>query len=658
MRTIAVCLMCAGLALAGTVTHELEISPQDVRLSERGGYAVVELDVERNGTVGSWTTALGDECGPGAPLLPALSGNVLIPAGAELVDITVTELARVPVGVDRTVHPAQPMRPLSQPELFPFVEPDPAVYETDGAYPSFRLRAVPAGSKAGFRIAGFIYCPFEYHPSSGRLELITRARVTVTYRDNAVSAPVLTLGQRELFGADVAELVVNPQDVGRMAPPSAEKDAAELDVVIFTNAALAPSLVPFRGWLARKGYFTEIVRHDTLSQSGRDTPEKMRNYVREKFEQQGLKYVILGGDYDKCPLRYGYLPYSTYNVPADMYFGDLDGSWDANGNNNFGEMDGDSLDLFQDVYVGRLPLDDASNTANFLRKDTTYEIVPDTACLDDVILPHEVLWSNIDYHGGIVNRNIAILLNDRSPWQVDSGLNLSSSRVVNGLNAGRNHFHFAGHGSNTAFGSTFSTSNLPSLTNVAKPCIVVTMACNCGWFDTGSDCLGEMFVNATNGGAVATMLNARYGWGAPPCQGPNENLNCQIYHNFQKGLTLGQAHGLARDFLRNESFSQMSTRWAIYTNTLQGDPTMRPWRTVPVALEVDFPDTLTASPKTVEGVVRYDGGEPARDARLALTHSGELVARGVTNSLGIAALAVPALEDTWTLELTVTAPDG
>ena len=84
-----------------------------------------------------------------------------------------------------------------------------------------------------------MYCPFEYRPASGRLTLVTRARVDVTYRENGARVPVLTVGQRDEIAADVAELVVNPQDIARMAPPAAAKDAGELDVVIFTNSALA-----------------------------------------------------------------------------------------------------------------------------------------------------------------------------------------------------------------------------------------------------------------------------------------------------------------------------------------------------------------------------------------------------------------------------------
>ncbi|UCG43829.1 MAG: hypothetical protein JSU73_04215 [candidate division WOR-3 bacterium] len=652
MKLVLVCLVAATALVAGTVSHTLELSPQDVVMSQSDNYSVVRLALDDNGMTHAWTTE------PGEPLLPVVSGNVLIPAGAEVDDMTVTELERVEIGTGILVHPVQPMRPLSEFNSVLFEEPDQAVYGVDAVYPSRDLVRIPAGSKTGFRIAGFLYCPFEYYPASGRLVLVTKARVTVSYREHAVQVPVLTPGQRDWAATDVAALVVNPGDVSRMAPPAAEKDAGELDVVIFTSSTMAPELVDFRKWLMRKGYYTEIVRHDTLSTSGRDVQERMRNFLRDKFEDNGLKYVILAGDIQHCPLRYGYLPYMTYDVPAQMYFGDLDGSWDANNNNRFGEMEGDSVDLFQDIYVGRLPLDDAADAANFLRKDTTYEMGPNTDYLDDVILPAEVLWSNIDFHGMIVNTNILRALNSRSSWVADSGINMGPGNVINAINDGAQLLHYAGHGSNTAFGSTFNASHIASLTNADKPFISMTMACHCGWFDHPStECLAEWMINATNGGAVSALYNARYGWGAPPTQGPNSNLNCQFFNNFLKGMTQGKAHGLARDFLRNESFSQMTMRWAMYTNTLQGDPTMMMWREVPQTLQALHADSMRAMPQAFR--VQVDcGDEAVPGARVAITHMGELIGRATTNSAGIAYVPIEAVEETTTVvKVTVTAQD-
>ena len=116
------------------------------------------------------------------------------------------------------------------------------------------------------------------------------------------------------------------------------------------------------------------------------------------------------------------------------------------------------------------------------------------------------------------------------------------------LNAGRQLWHFAGHGATTLFGSTFSTSNISQLTNTTKPFIVNSMACDCGDFDEG-DCLGELLVTDANG-AVSTATNARFGWGAPPEMGPSEALCMEFYNNYVKGFNQGEANNLAKDFWR------------------------------------------------------------------------------------------------------------
>ncbi len=582
----------------------------------------------------------------------------MIPTGAdvetmEVIPLGVTELAR-----NVRVLPAQPMRTFAELEAGGF-EPAPPnlqVYASDQVYPTEPLSIITAGSKAGFRLAGFLYCPFQYQPVSGRLSLVTKARIRVIYRENVLDAPVLTPSQSALAAEDVARLVLNAGDIHKFGPMTSAKLSPETDIVMFTSPALAPSLVGIRTWLQRKGYFTEIVLIDTINQPGRDRFEKMRNLLKRKFAEEGLKYVILAGDVDQCSLRYGWLPHPTHYIPADMYFGDLDGSWDANCNDKFGEMDGDSVDLFHDIYVGRLPLDSAQDAAKFLAKDTTYEIHPDTSYLNNVLLAHEVMWDFLNYHGGICNRNIAQVLNSQAAWEVDSGLNIGSTRVTNGLNAGRHFFHFAGHGQNDKFGSTYSSSYLRFLTNTTRPCIVYSVACFTGCFDMPpGDCLGEKFLNL-QAGAVATMLPARYGWGAPPCMGPNELFDVIFTSNYLSGMNLGRAHGLTRDFLRNESFSQMPTRYCLYVQTLLGDPTMTLWRRPPQPLVVTHPSSIPAGPQMLEIQVSSSDG-PVRNARVAVLHSGELLGRAETDLHGRASVPLSTLNEGWQLDLYVTGQD-
>jgi hypothetical protein len=649
VRVFALLLTAVASAFAGVVTVSLQTSPADVMLTPKDGFTVVKLASDRDGVGVLWTTE------PGSPLLPVYSGNVLIPAGAELVGITVTRVERTELGQGLSLYPVQPPRPADA--VVPFVGPNQAVYSSGAVYPASPLTQVPAGSKAGFRIAGFLFCPFEYRAASGSLTLLSRVELTVSYRENAVAAPVLTVSQRGQAQRGVEAIVVNPRDAAVMAPSAAEKDAAEIDVIIVTSNAMKATFETLRTYYMRKGFSTVIMPTETIyaRYTGYDNAEKVRNMLKEKFAQNGLKYVVLGGDVQICPFRAGYLPYSPYNVPADWYFADLDGTWDDDGDHQYGEMTGDTPDLFGDIIVGRIGVDDATQFANFFRKDTVYELAPDTSYLNNVILPFEALWPDIDFYGRIVNKNIALALSAMSTWEVDSMLDMPPATCVAGLNAGRQLWHFAGHGATSLFGSTFSTSNISQLTNTTKPFIVNSMACDCGDFDE-TDCLGELLVTDANG-AVSSATNARSGWGAPPEMGPSEALCMEFYNNYVKGFNQGEAYNLAKDFWRNAAFSQLTYRWSVYDWTFQGDPTMRMWRTKPQTLAVTAPDSLGTGPQMVE--VSVDCGDaPAPGARVAITHLGELLGRGVANSQGWASFPITGPGDTWTLALTVQAQDA
>jgi Peptidase family C25 len=64
--------------------------------------------------------------------------------------------------------------------------------------------------------------------------------------------------------------------------------------------------------------------------------------------------VLLGGDVQYVPDRKCYLTVevNTDVIPADLYYADLQYSWNSDGNSHYGEMT-DSVDLYHDVYVGR-----------------------------------------------------------------------------------------------------------------------------------------------------------------------------------------------------------------------------------------------------------------------------------------------------------------
>ncbi|GAH98023.1 unnamed protein product, partial [marine sediment metagenome] len=65
---------------------------------------------------------------------------------------------------------------------------------------------------------------------------------------------------------------------------------------------------------------------------------------------------------------FGYWPVHTV---TDLYFSDLDGNWNFDGDEKFGEVE-DSLDLYPDVFVGRLPTNHNYEVCDYVDKINSY----------------------------------------------------------------------------------------------------------------------------------------------------------------------------------------------------------------------------------------------------------------------------------------------
>ena len=134
-------------------------------------------------------------------------------------------------------------------------------------------------------------------------------------------------------------------------------------------------------------------------------------------------------------------------IPSDLYFSDLDGSWDGNGNGIYGESS-DSVDFAPDVFVGRAPVRTITNVQTFVDKVLTYEKNPPAGYLKSIVLPAVELWNDPVYQGDEVNNAIADIL--PAGWQAtklyESDGSLSNSAVISAINAGTGFCHFAAHG--------------------------------------------------------------------------------------------------------------------------------------------------------------------------------------------------------------------
>ncbi|MEO0077969.1 MAG: C25 family cysteine peptidase [candidate division WOR-3 bacterium] len=643
------CLLALPLlALAGTVVKTVSFDPADVKISRVDGYDVVQLA----------------DCNVmldlGKPMLPEAVFNVIVPATATVTGINVEPAMPEKLPGTHLVYPAQPPVILSSRTRPEFVPPDPSVYSSSSVYPAELVQWSQTGTKSGWRVCGFLVRPMSYVPATGELTLYRRMTVTVSYVENSIEPIRLTRSQLDCFRAGVAALVLNPEDVDRFAPPRRVTDGMDCDYAIITNSSLAPNFQSLAAWRTKKGYYTRIFRTDSIQGAypGRDLQEKIRNFIIDYFINHGLKFVLLAGDNSIVPCRRARVTVDTEtgNIPSDLYYADLQWSWDGNNNNIFGEMSGDTVDLFYDVYVGRASVDNSTQANTFVNKVLAYEKTPTADYLQRMLLPYVQLWSG--YSGKVVSDSIA----NQTPsgWRDAYIANPTSTGPMrDSINNGYHFCHVAAHGDDYGFydmyGSTiYNTSTAGGQTNSSRPVIMNSIACISGNFEA-EDCLAEAVMNNANGGAVAAIMNSRYGWGTPPTMGPSEKLDNKFYDFLFRfdSVEIGVTHARGKDFYTASAQSQPVWRWCYYELNLFGDPNMPMWKQAPSTMTSANADTITTGAQSFQVIVS-SGGSRVPGALVCCYKPGETHEVAWTNWNGIANVTINPVT-TGQMHLTVTA---
>src|SRR4051812_23239140 len=150
-------------------------------------------------------------------------------------------------------------------------------------------------------------------------------------------------------------------DPGRAAPfaptllPSTS--GSPVDCVILTPDSLADVFQKLADYQTRSGRPTVVRGLSTVRAAdprSNDMAQAVRSFLKSAHDLWGIRWAVLGADHEAIPLRtvrvnFGY----PEDLPTDVYYSDLDGTWDRNGNGVYGEV-ADSLDMQPDIAVGRL----------------------------------------------------------------------------------------------------------------------------------------------------------------------------------------------------------------------------------------------------------------------------------------------------------------
>ncbi|MDD5529462.1 MAG: C25 family cysteine peptidase [bacterium] len=639
---------------AEEITKEIRFNKSSLSGKEINGYQLLSLKPDKltPGAILHTTEA-------GSPMLPFYEIHILIPQDATVNSLEVTSTNNEKLPDKYLLFPSQRPQPLIYNIPAPkFISPNPAIYKSSIHYPGNLAKLVGTGNKGGYKIASILIYPIQYIPLEKQVIFYSSIKIKLTYNHNS-QTNLLTPFQKNIIKQEIKNTVLNPENIELYAPYTASKQN-EIPYCIITNNALSVEFQRLADWKTRKGVNSKVMIVDSIYStfSGTDRQAKIREFIKYAYTNWGTQYFLLGGQCDfenneeivprrdAFCINTGISPYVDGDtLPSDLYYSDLDGTWDKNGNGTYGEMD-DSIDLYSDVYVGRAPAKDINQAKIFVDKVLAYEKNPLKGYAKKILLVGAELWPSNNYNGDIVSDSIIFIT--PSDWSKGKLYykdgNLSRDAIVDSVNAGFGLIHYAAHGGPPVMrvaGESFSIPYVDILNNINKFGIHNAISCFTGALDEVNsteynyDCLAEHIVNNPNGGGVASIMNTRYGWGTPPTMGMAELLDVEFYNQLFNSETyhLGIAHALSKNPYCGIAQTDTFWRYSIYELTLFGDPELPIWTKDPENLAVSYLSTIGTGSQNFNVHCSHNSS-PKESIFVCLMKGTEIYKTGYTNSAG------------------------
>ena len=522
-------------AVAADLNWTFTFAPADINLSASGQYTVITLADGSN-----------PRDAVGAPAIPAKFANILLPSGAT--DVTVSATGDlVLLASDVTPWPTQRVAPKSRKQP-PFAEPDPVAYASANPWPAVAATYEGLHEMQGSTFVSVRVNPLVYVASEKALYYRPQVTVTVSYKEPDAQRN----NMRTRLGATamVNALVVNPSTTdAALRSPSLVPASERVDYLIVTSNSLKTAfqaLADYRATGIGGGYKTLVVTTEDIKSkySVGDTQEKIRNYIKDYYDNHGTKFVVLGGDDSVVPDRDTYAKVGSgsditieSHMPTDLYYSDLDGTWKSG--NSYGKTEA-NVDMSPEVIVGRIPVRTADQATGYIAKVQAFEAdlshtrnsiimggpaawcrySDDKRPSDDVTgdghlgfrdeyhgyVSDSEMWLRRLYRDGIkqywdnaeqaTGRTINLACDAITSWdtanQTSGNKVLSANNLKTWLDNGYTHLMFSGHGYPQGWGlegyNDYSTTQASSQTNLTA--FVYTDACLTAAFDGTSLTLG------------------------------------------------------------------------------------------------------------------------------------------------------------------------
>lgn len=532
----------------------------------------------------------------GFPELPVMTKLIEVPLDAEF-EINIISYEEQVVDLNEYGF-SLPIVP-NQASLFknqsidevPF-EKNNSIYRDKEFYATQPVNVELISKMRGVQIAQIIVNPFSYDIESNTLTIKNNIVAEIKYKnvDLQKTAQLKSDKYSPAFLSSYKSLW------NYNAPAS--KDAISqypISYVIISDRMFESELEPFIDWKTKKGFYVTVAYTDIIG----NTTTAIKAYIQSLYEAGTAEspaptYLLLVGDVAQIPA------FSASGHYTDMYYCEFDGGGD----------------YVPEMFFGRFSATNVTQLQPQIDKTLMFEeySFPDPAFLGEV-----VLVAGDDGTFGPTHANGQINYAHNYYFNADHGVTTdhtylypaagsSASAIISDISDGVGFVNYTAHCGVTGWaGPSFTTSNIPSLTNNDEYFFSIGNCCQSNTFYE-SECFGEALLRANKKGAVVhiggsnnTLWDEDFYWSCGVASSISattsyEQTGLAAYdHLFHENGEDPYVSAYAITFAGNMSVmastsSQDQYYWEIYH--VMGDPSLMPYVGVPDEVEASYLSTL------------------------------------------------------------------
>ncbi|MCX7861491.1 MAG: C25 family cysteine peptidase [Bacteroidales bacterium] len=490
-------------------------------------------------------------------------------------------------------------------------------YQQNSFYPSSLVYLREPYIMRDYRGQAMVIQPIQYNP----ITKVLRVYTDIIFEIRSTGIPGINTFQRTKaltsidreFHEMYKRHFINYSEASKYTPLSDLPG----NMLIICHDNFMTAMQPFVNWKIMKGIPTTMVAVSTIG----NTSTAIKNYVTNYYNTNGLKYLLLVGDFAQVTSP-------TANI------GGVNGAKD----NEYAYVVGN--DRYLDFFVGRFSAETTADVQTQVDRTIYYEkllnsgdwlsstvgIASSEGPGDDNEYDYQHIRNiQTDLMGFTYTTKYELF--DGSQGGLDAPGNPTAANVSTVVNPGTGSIFYTGHGGDTQWvTSGFSNTNVTALTNVNKLPFIYSVACVVGSFNNGT-CFCEAWLRAkqTSGptGAIAHMGSTiNQSWN-PPMEAHDEMVDILVetYSNNIKrtfaGIGINGCHKM------NDTYADynMTDTWTIF-----GDPSVMIRTKNPMNMTVSHSSTITV------GTTTLDVNCNANGAYVAVTKNNQILGVGYVSN--------------------------